>query len=76
MRQLFVAVLLMGIVVPAAFGQLTRDEPSDEQLRQWVANLESDSYSARSVATERLILPVAARSSLSLQPLKGAGWRP
>ena len=55
MRQLSLAILLIGILVPAAFGQQSPDEPSEEKLREWVSNLESDSYSARSVATERLI---------------------
>ena len=68
MRQLSVAVLLIGLLVPTAFGQASPDEPTDEQLRQWVANLESDSYSARSVATERLI----SAGGRAIQPVSEA----
>ncbi len=53
-------IVIVGIVVAGqiAMGSdaSSNPAPSTDQIQQWVAALESDSYSARHAATERLIL--------------------
>lgn len=71
-RMLLPLAFVCG-TLPLTFAQDAPDAGSAEEVRQWVAALESDTYAARHSATERLILAGAPAIEPVAQAIEQGG---